>query len=80
LFALASALCGAAPNLPTLTFARALQGMGSAMLVPCSLALINRAFPDSARRASAVGVWMGCGGIAMASGPLVGGILIHWLG
>lgn len=80
LFALASALCGVAPNLPTLTFARALQGMGSAMLVPCSLALINRAFPDPARRASAVGVWMGCGGIAMASGPLVGGILIHAFG
>ena len=80
LFALASSLCGLAPNLPTLTFARALQGMGSAMLVPCSLALINRAFPDPARRSSAVGVLMGCGGIAMASGPLIGGILIHWFG
>ena len=80
LFALASALCGMAPDLATLTIARALQGMGSAMLVPCSLALINRAFPDPAQRASAVGVWMGCGGIAMASGPLVGGILIHWFG
>jgi MFS transporter, DHA2 family, methylenomycin A resistance protein len=80
LFALASALCGMAPNLATLAIARALQGVGSAMLVPCSLALINRAFPDPARRASAVGVWMGCGGIAMASGPLVGGILIHTLG
>jgi DHA2 family methylenomycin A resistance protein-like MFS transporter len=80
LFALASALCGMAPNLTTLMFARALQGMGSAMLVPCSLSLINRAFPDPARRASAVGVWMGCGGIAMASGPLVGGILIHGFG
>ncbi|MEW6344881.1 MAG: MFS transporter [Pseudomonadota bacterium] len=80
LFALASALCGMAPSLATLAGARALQGMGSAMLVPCSLALINRAFPDPARRASAVGVWMGCGGIAMASGPLVGGILIHAFG
>ncbi|HEY2000602.1 MFS transporter [Paraburkholderia sp.] len=79
-FALASALCGFAPNLLTLTLARALQGVGSAMLVPCSLALINRAFPDPAAKASAVGVWMGCGGIAMASGPLLGGILIHWLG
>lgn len=54
--------------------------MGSALLVPCSLALINRAYPDPAGRASAVGVWMGCGGIAMASGPLVGGLMIHWLG
>lgn len=80
LFALASALCGFAPNLLTLTLARALQGVGSAMLVPCSLALINRAFPDPADKASAVGVWMGCGGIAMASGPLLGGVLIHGFG
>lgn len=80
LFACASALCGFAPNLLTLGCARALQGVGSALLVPCSLALINRAYPAPAGRASAIGVWMGCGGIAMASGPLLGGLMIHWLG
>jgi MFS transporter, DHA2 family, methylenomycin A resistance protein len=80
LFACASMLCGFAPNLLTLSCARALQGVGSALLVPCSLALINRAYPEPADRASAIGVWMGCGGIAMASGPLVGGLLIHWFG
>jgi DHA2 family methylenomycin A resistance protein-like MFS transporter len=80
LFACASVLCGFSPNLLTLSCARALQGVGSALLVPCSLALINRAYPDPAGRASAVGVWMGCGGIAMASGPLAGGLLIHWFG
>ncbi|MEO6917840.1 MAG: MFS transporter [Collimonas sp.] len=79
-FTLASVLCGVAPDLLTLALARALQGIGSAMLVPCSLSLINQAFPDPARRASAIGVWMGCGGIAMASGPLLGGVLIHWFG
>jgi MFS transporter, DHA2 family, methylenomycin A resistance protein len=79
-FTLASALCGFAPDLMTLALARALQGVGSAMLVPCSLSLINQAYPDPARRASAIGVWMGCGGIAMASGPLLGGVLIHWFG
>jgi DHA2 family methylenomycin A resistance protein-like MFS transporter len=80
IFTFASILCGYAPNLLTLTVARLLQGVGSAMLVPCSLALINRAYPDQAERASAIGIWMGCGGIAMASGPLIGGALIQLVG
>ncbi|MEQ5842875.1 MFS transporter [Paraburkholderia acidicola] len=80
IFVLASALCGLAPNLTTLAFARALQGIGSAMLVPCSLALISDAYPVPSERAAAVSVWMGCGGVAMASGPLVGGLLIHLFG
>ncbi|NTZ09531.1 MFS transporter [Burkholderia metallica] len=80
IFVVASALCGIAPTLPALAVARALQGVGSAMLVPCSLALINRAFPEPAARASAISVWMGCGGIAMASGPLIGGLLIDLFG
>ncbi|RQT01862.1 MFS transporter [Burkholderia contaminans] len=79
-FVAASALCGVAPHLPALAIARALQGVGSAMLVPCSLALLNRAFPEPAARASAISLWMGCGGIAMASGPLIGGLLIHLFG
>ncbi|WP_455732731.1 MFS transporter, partial [Burkholderia stabilis] len=79
-FVAASALCGLAPTLPALAIARALQGVGSAMLVPCSLALIHRAFPEPAARASAISVWMGCGGIAMASGPLIGGLLIDLFG
>ena len=66
-FVAASALCGIAPTLPALAIARVLQGVGSAMLVPCSLALLNRAFPEPAARASAISLWMGCGGIAMAS-------------
>ncbi|WP_258168427.1 MFS transporter [Paraburkholderia sp. BL21I4N1] len=79
-FVLGSVLCGFAPDLTTLTLARALQGVGSAMLVPCSLALINDAYPLPASRAAAVSLWMGCGGVAMASGPLIGGLLIHLLG
>lgn len=79
-FTLASALCGLAPNLPVLAAARALQGVGAAMLVPCSLKLINQAFPDPAGRSRAVGLWIGLGGVAMAAGPLVGGALIEWLG
>ncbi|WP_114810375.1 MFS transporter [Paraburkholderia kururiensis] len=80
IFTLASAVCGLAPDLGTLTIARALQGIGSAMLVPCSLALINDAYPAPSERAAAVSVWMGCGGVAMASGPLAGGLLIHLAG
>jgi len=76
-FTLASAACGLTPDLPGLIVARILQGVGAAMLVPCSLKLINHAFPISEQRSRAVGIWIGCGGVAMAAGPLIGGVLIH---
>lgn len=80
LFTLASALCGIAPSLIVLVGARTLQGIGAAMLVPCSLKLIHHACPDARERASAIGIWVGCGGVAMAAGPLIGGVLIHAFG
>lgn len=80
LFAVASALCGLATDLLQLVAARVLQGAGASMLVPCSLMLINNAYPKTHQRASAIGVWAGCGGIAMAAGPLVGGVLIELFG
>jgi len=79
-FTLASALCGAATSLPVLTAARILQGVGAAMLVPCSLSLINHAYPDPVQRASVIGLWAGFGVAAMAAGPLAGGVLIRLLG
>jgi MFS transporter, DHA2 family, methylenomycin A resistance protein len=79
-FTLASAFCGAAPNLAALTAARILQGVGASMLVPCCLMLINHAYADPAERGRAIGLWAGCGGAAMAGGPLIGGILIHAFG
>ena len=79
-FTLASALCGAATSLPVLIAARILQGVGAAMLVPCSLSLINHAYPDPAQRAGVIGLWAGFGVAAMAAGPLAGGVLIHLLG
>jgi DHA2 family methylenomycin A resistance protein-like MFS transporter len=78
-FTTASMLCGLAVNLPMLVAARALQGLGAAMLVPCSLKLINQACPSAEARARAIGLWVGCGGVAMAAGPIFGGALIRLL-
>jgi MFS transporter, DHA2 family, methylenomycin A resistance protein len=79
LFTVASALCGIAPSLAVLIGARALQGVGAAMLVPCSLTLLNHTFPDE-ERARAVGFWAAGASIALAGGPLVGGALIAAIG
>ena len=76
-FALASLLCGLAPNLELLIAGRALQGVGGALLTPGSLALISASF-HGADRAAAVGAWSGLGGIAGAIGPFVGGWLVEW--
>ncbi|MGC5034219.1 MFS transporter [Streptomyces sp. DT190] len=74
-FAVASLLCGLAPSAEVLIAARALQGVGGALLTPGSLALIQASFhPDD--RGRAVGLWSGFGGIGAAVGPFVGGWLV----
>ncbi|MFJ4987147.1 MFS transporter [Streptomyces sp. NPDC088732] len=74
-FALASLMCGLAPDIHVLIAARALQGIGGALLTPGSLALIQSSFASD-DRARAIGVWSGLGGIAGALGPLLGGWLV----
>ncbi|MEV6317894.1 MFS transporter [Streptomyces sp. NPDC051776] len=74
-FALASLACGLAPNAAVLVAARALQGIGGALLTPGSLALIQATF-HPADRARAVGAWSGLGGVAAAIGPFLGGWLV----
>ncbi|MBN9757536.1 putative sugar transporter [Pseudonocardia sp. Ae406_Ps2] len=76
-FALASLLCGLAPSVEVLAAARALQGVGGALLTPGSLALISASF-HGADRAAAIGAWSGLGGVAGALGPFVGGTLVEW--
>src|SRR6202041_2352042 len=74
-FALASVCCGVAPNAGVLIGARVVQGIGGALLVPASLAILQASFrPED--RSRAIGAWSGLGGIATAAGPLLGGYLI----
>ena len=77
-FAIASALCGLAPGIGWLVAARALQGVGSALLAPGSLALIQSSIRPS-DRAPAIGLWAGLGGVASAAAPLIGGYLVDAL-
>ena len=74
-FALASIACGLAPNNSTLIAARVIQGIGSALLTPGSLAILQASFHKD-DRAAAIGAWSGLGGVATAAGPLLGGYLI----
>ena len=74
-FAAASLLCGLAPNVAVLIGARAAQGVGAALLIPCSLALIGAAF-DKQERGAAIGVWSGASAIAAGAAPLLGGALV----
>jgi EmrB/QacA subfamily drug resistance transporter len=79
-FALASAACALAPDAGTLIAARAVQGAGAAFVMPLALTLVGAAFPPE-RRGSAIGVLQGLTGLAVASGPVIGGAVaegIDW--
>lgn len=77
LFALASVFCGCSSNAVMLIAGRTLQGMGAAAMLPCSLALLSHATAhEHALRARAVGWWTASGAIAIAAGPIIGGLLM----
>jgi len=76
LFAVASAWCGLAPDIHQLIVARAAQGLGAALLVPGSLAIISSSFPEN-ERGRAIGTWSGFSAITTAIGPVIGGWLIE---
>src|ERR1700679_1354573 len=80
LFTAASLACALAPTVAVLIAARLVQGVGAAMLVPSSLALLNHAYPDGKERGRAVGIWAAGASLALTAGPLAGGILITLVG
>ena len=75
IFAAASLWCGIAPSLTQLISARAAQGIGAALLIPCSLALIGATF-DENERGKAIGTWAGFSAVATAIAPLLGGWIV----
>jgi len=79
-FAAASAGCGLAPVLPALIASRVVQGGAAAVMLPSSLALVRQAFADPPDRARAVAVWSSGGAVAVAAGPVLGGILTSAVG
>ena len=83
LFTAASAACALAPNIPVLIACRAVEGLGAATIMPLGLTLLTSAFPAE-RRGAVVGIWGGVAGLAVASGPLIGGAVTqglnwHWI-
>ncbi|MGA6168237.1 MFS transporter [Amycolatopsis magusensis] len=78
LFSVASAACALSPDIGTLIAARALQGVGAAMVLPLSLTLISAAFPPP-QRGRAMGLYLGITGLATFSGPFVGGVIAQGL-
>ncbi|MEU1982115.1 MFS transporter [Nocardia sp. NPDC019395] len=79
-FGAASVLCALAPAIGVLIAARAVQGVGAALMLPGTLALLVEGAPDESSRARLVGMWAAIGGAALPAGPVIGGVLVHVAG
>ena len=79
-FGVASLGCALAPGVGWLIGARAVQGVGAALLLPGTLAVVARAFSDDRERAKAISVWVAIGGVALLAGPVLGGVLVATAG
>ncbi len=79
IFTIASLACGLASSLEMLIVARAVQGLGAALMTPQTMAVITRTFPPQ-RRGAAMGLWGATAGVATLVGPLAGGLLVDGLG
>ncbi len=79
-FSLGCLGCGLAPNAAVLILGRAIAGLGAALLLPSSLAILRVIWTDPAERGRALGIWAGCNGLAFALGPTLGGLLIEGFG
>ena len=80
MFATGSLLCSLAPGINALIAARLIQGVGGSMMNPVALSIVSQIFTERVERARALGIWGGVVGISMALGPIVGGLLIDWIG
>ncbi|MDA8391786.1 MAG: MFS transporter [Actinomycetota bacterium] len=79
-FSAASAACGLAPGVDVLIAARAAQGVAGAAVLVSSLSLLSATFPDRSQRAAAIGWWTSVSGVALVTGPLIGGAVVMWFG
>lgn len=80
LFTLGSLVCGLAPNAIVLITGRAVAGLGAALEIPTSLAILTVTYADTKQRAQALGVWASCNGLAFIIGPTLGGVLVESVG
>jgi len=80
LFTAGSLVCGLAPNAAVLVTGRAIAGLGAALEIPTSLAILAVAYPDTKQRTQALGVWASCNGLAFIVGPTLGGVLVESVG